>query len=471
MRKVLWYIPLKGSFNEYADVSIYVSDIFILIILASVFIKSEHIIDIMSIIRRCFTGNNARGTVSSFLIITLPFALIIWAAFSLFYAIEPSIGAVFVLKMVELYGVYLLVIFCNVPCETNDTKRLSCNFKGMLGGIIFMGVLEAVLGIVQFFKQHSLGLTFIKESVISPVLPGVAKVIINNTHYIRAYGTFPHPNILGGFLFVSIILSHLYFRLFYVEQAYANVRKLGVLLLQYTAIIVTFSKSAILGLIIALLYISIVSHGTIRGTQIIRRGKIFLKEKVISAKQKSFLGSLLVIGMVSLMMIFSRINMDTLFFQSLRERALYQSVVVAIIYKHPILGISCGQLVIFMAQQSIYPLFDWQLQPVHNIFLLIWAELGVVGFFIFTLWYVLLAIVVPVKKISFSRNGFSKEKHRTFKELYGTYIHALVIGFIPILLFDHYLWDIQQGQIIFWVVMALNARYIITQIHKIGNNC
>ena len=50
-----------------------------------------------------------------------------------------------------------------------------------------------------------MGLLWLKESIISPNIPGVAKLIFNGHVYIRSYGLFPHPNILGGFLVFSII--------------------------------------------------------------------------------------------------------------------------------------------------------------------------------------------------------------------------------------------------------------------------
>jgi hypothetical protein len=34
---------------------------------------------------------------------------------------------------------------------------------------------------------------------------------------------------------------------------------------------------------------------------------------------------------------------------------------------------------------------------------------------------------------------------------------ALLIGFFAIALFDHYLWDIQQGQIMLWLVLGFLA--------------
>lgn len=43
---------------------------------------------------------------------------------------------------------------------------------------------------------------------------------------------------------------------------------------------------------------------------------------------------------------------------------------------------------------------------------------------------------------------------------------GLLLGFLFIALFDHYLWDIQQGQIMLWITLGLvggQARVILTK--------
>ena len=49
-------------------------------------------------------------------------------------------------------------------------------------------------------------------------MPGVAKVIFSDHTFIRAYGLLPHPNILGGFLLVSILFTIAYNKLFHLPE-------------------------------------------------------------------------------------------------------------------------------------------------------------------------------------------------------------------------------------------------------------
>ena len=93
--------------------------------------------------------------------------------------------------------------------------------------VILSGFFQAIIAIVQFLYQKSLGLAFLKESIFSPLDVDVAKVIIENHIFVRSYGLFPHPNILGGFLAVSLLITIVYpvifkLKLFHVEQSQSN---------------------------------------------------------------------------------------------------------------------------------------------------------------------------------------------------------------------------------------------------------
>ncbi|MDD5083887.1 MAG: O-antigen ligase family protein [Candidatus Moranbacteria bacterium] len=325
---------------------------------------------------------------------------------------------------------------------------------------------ESLLGIIQFLRQRSLGLSFLKESVIDPSMPGVAKIIVDGSQYIRSYGTFPHPNIFAGFLLISIIVSHFYLKQFHVEQNRVRVGNVIVLLVQYVGIVLTFSKSAIIGLGLALMYVGVVSRGTQSDMQLMGGRFLVRMKNLFHVKHHKWIILTAATGVGIIIAGFLlNINADALFFQSLRERDLYQKIAIDVIQKYSILGISCGQLVIFMSQQGIYPLLEWQLQPVHNVFLLVWAELGVGGFCIFLLWY-LLVLVSPVrdeKQRRRSRDLFMQVVSRgtdMFARM-EVYWRAIVWGMLPVLLFDHYLWDIQQGQLMLWLVMGMSVGCIL----------
>jgi len=82
-------------------------------------------------------------------------------------------------------------------------------------------------------------------------------------------------------------------------------------------------------------------------------------------------------------------------------------------------------------------------QPVHNIYLLIYSEIGIVGIALFILFLALLLYDF------YFRLGFKKLYHFSF----GLIIVAvLIVG-----LFDHFLWTIQSGRFLFWLTLGLLA--------------
>jgi O-antigen ligase len=127
----------------------------------------------------------------------------------------------------------------------------------------------------------------------------------------------------------------------------------------------------------------------------------------------------------------------------------------------------------------------WQFQPVHNVFLLILSELGLVGLGLFV-WFLFKVfhacppekcstparrVIVPRGTITGGWNIFGRVEH--FKCHSGLvpesrkilnqvqddkkiiFFKSILLAFIFIMLFDHYLWDIQQGQILLWLTFGL----------------
>ncbi|MBD3238933.1 MAG: hypothetical protein GF332_04850, partial [Candidatus Moranbacteria bacterium] len=70
--------------------------------------------------------------------------------------------------------------------------------------------IQSIIASIQFINQNTIGLFFIGEQLLDKHILGVAKISTNYGSIIRAYGTLPHPNILAGFLLLSICVIFLY---------------------------------------------------------------------------------------------------------------------------------------------------------------------------------------------------------------------------------------------------------------------
>ena len=592
IRKVIIFYPMAGSFNEYTGIYLYLSDIFLLATLVSFLIiilcNKYNILSSSNTVPRlpsemfhacpvkCSTlaqSNVPRGTyltgrnilygveyILGRKTIYIGLAIIIWSFISLIWAQMYPLALFRSIKLLELFCLFLYIGFRIVPRGTI--------LKRIFQIIIIIGLIQAIIAILQFILQHSIGLFWLKESLISPNIAGVAKIVVSGERIIRAYGLFPHPNVLGGFLLLSIIITfwyrhlfrvkhattlsldlkydnvprgtisddetsvkpktnksitdvpHLFSRMFHVEQfLWSGTSRLlsFALIIQILAQMLTFSKSAIIGTFIVLLAFyynirrsALAQSNVPRGTYLtgwnnwILRGKYgtcFKNTKII----------VLIILIVTMSLIILKPNLNSIFFQSLNERLIYLNVSPARIAMQRIaggrgtvddmrtfiFGVGQGQFVPSMDKYANSTLENWQYQPVHNIFLLIWSELGIVGLglFIWLLWKLfhvkqftnknvpsqqytkcstLFPSNVPPQKeanCSTRNNWLLRGRRGTYltgwnnsntRSAHGTItvqtiFKSILIGCIFIMLFDHYFWDIQQGQIMLWMTLGFLA--------------
>ena len=463
IRKVLYFFPIKSEFNEYAGAYVYLSDIFLI---------AAIVIWLITILynKRCILSID---NLKKFYVM-VPFLLVLWAFLSIAWSENQYIALFRSIKLFEFFLLYLYIIFRLTKCST---------WNILMKIIISIAVTQSVLAIFQFILQHSIGLFWLRESLIGPDILGVAKIIVGGEKIVRSYGLFPHPNILGGFLLFSIIITILYQKLFHssinvpsqeengcstpeakkmfhVEHFIAKGQSWSIIILclECFALFLTFSKSAIIGLGLALSYLCF--KNVPRGT-------------FLSYFKKQFKWLSLGFLIIVVFLLAVKFDLNSLFVKSLGERGIYLNVSRGTILHDPVIGSGIGQFVLGMQAYSKQILEFWQFQPVHNIFLLIWSELGIVGLIVF-LFFILKILwgtnVPPQKQVNcstwnnfllrgkrgtFSSVGVEQSVKQTWNNSIQVYFKAILLGLTFIMLFDHYLWDIQQGQILLWMTMGL----------------
>lgn len=469
-RKVIKFYPINSQFNEYTGIYLYLSDIFLILtlVLWGILILQN---------KKEYLSNIKRYLALNKLLIKLLLIFNLWVFVSIFWSGNQYIALFRSIKILEFSLLFLYVAVRIVPYGTiqmlspfikgrfregflKSTKNAKISIippftkgeiqnvprgtflRNILQIIIFLGLFQAIIGVWQFVLQYSIGLFWLKESIISPEIPGVAKIIINGEKFIRAYGLFPHPNILGGFLIFSVIVTWTYRKYFYrgstLEFLKVEPYLLFFILIQTLGLLLTFSKSATLGLILAGVYIcfSIVPRETIH------RNLLHNMFHVEHIKR------LLLLFLIALLLIIAiRPNINSLILKSLNERLIYLNLSNKIIFNNPIFGIGNGQFVPEMQKYSAIIFESWQFQPVHNVFLLIWSELGIIGLVLFIWW---------LWKLFRTPSPLQGEDKGELSGILTITLKSVLIGFIFIIaLFDHYFWDIQQGQIVFWLVAGL----------------
>jgi O-antigen ligase len=338
--------------------------------------------------------------------------------FSSIWSINRQISLFYIIRFIELALLVWLVWSSGL-----DKKKILLSF--ILGVLIHAG-----LGIWQFFTQTVIGNKWLGIGAQNPVDSGVSVVETPLRRFLRAYGGLPHPNILAGWLVAGLwALVFLYQKL--SARLAARIFLLIIYSLLFISLILTFSRSAWLGFAlgwVVLLFWLISQHRSKPTTISVRQTAV--KFLFISAILSIFLGWLLQEPLTH------RVTSLTIQ-RSAEERqeGLLQSV--NLIKKYPWTGKGIGtysfQLHLLYPQEPV-----WSLQPVHNIFLLLWAELGAAGLVIVLFLYGLLL------------KWFYQDKNQLGLILF--------VSFLPLFLFDHYLWTLYAGIMLMAVAIAISLK-------------
>ncbi|MBI2443165.1 MAG: O-antigen ligase family protein [Candidatus Levybacteria bacterium] len=323
-------------------------------------------------------------------------------------------------------GMYGLLRLTEIVCFAFLTKRFLEHIpQGFLKiALVFSGALmfESTIGFLQFITQHSLGglLYFVGERAISLQTPGAANASIGGSLLLRPYGTFSHPNVFSGYLFIgNMLLIH----------ALPAVRKnwektLFVLALGCSSAILLLTLSRI-ALILYFVFILVFSVYLLAKKKA-RKG---LKSYVISVMVFIALLS------VALPFLLPRFQMAEIAGESLQERMLLMRVSLQMITEHLVFGLGAGQFLVslphYLGKTLSFPL----LQPVHNIYLLFLAETGIAGGLLFFLFFQ--SAITNIKK-----------KKSVFLLL--LFLFTLLLGVA-----DHYLLTLQQGRLLLGLVCGI----------------
>ncbi len=330
-------------------------------------------------------------------------AFLIFSVLSVFISqnFENSIFHLF--RLLEFFFLYLILVFGGLKNKTLFNVLIASVF------------LNAILGIFQYFFQQSLGLGVLGESLLSSDMKSVAKVALSGGDLLRAYGTFPHPNLFAAYLVFAILLvlnglkeSKILFSVF-----------LGICLL---GLLLTFSRSAFLALIIGLAVYFLLSADR----------KIF----------KYLLWAVFFVLILGVFLGFSSVLQDRIFlgdFAGFSERLFYFDISREMFFTNPF-GIGLGNFTLEMQNYADLKIVPWFFQPVHNLFLLVLNEMGIQGFLSLILIFV------------FGFWGLWKRSPLVFSLL----LVVFVLGN-----FDHYFFTLYQGQALLWIVFGLTGRELI----------
>lgn len=341
------------------------------------------------------------------------------------------------IKLLELAALFLYV---------KNNFSLLFELKKFWQIFIAGAAFQAAIALVQFFKQGSLGLKIFAESPISPDIAGVAKIVVEGEKIIRAYGLVPHPNILATILVLAIFGLAFLFLKSYEKLDISGKIAFGLFFALFSsALFFTFSRAVtISGLIFLIFWLAAVFlHKQNHRKPIIIIFVLLLAIGcLLSAVYWSYLSArydIVALGQS----------------QALNLRVFYSKMAWDIIKGSPIFGIGQGNFVWTISSLGLFE--DWVYQPVHNVYFLIVVETGILG---------LLAFLLFLFKVI--RSVYQQKLEAAEDKLTVNCLLFVVCCLLTIGLFDHFLWDLQQGQLMFWLFLGALASHTLSPRSSTG---
>lgn len=294
-------------------------------------------------------------------------------------------------------------------------------------------LLLSALGFLQFYKQSSVfnNYLFFGEQPYNVFTPFIAKESFNGVAKIPPYATFLHPNIFAGYLVVSLTLSLGY--LFGLKRCRLFLSGVFVLLCSFL-LFLTKSYIAWVAFVLGALLLSFVRLVFIRHT---RNARLTSSPFLFLALAIVLLGLLFPFYKTRVVMLLPGDSVTSTL--SVERRSALLKASYKMILQKPFFGWGINSFT-----YSFEPFYSRQnvvrfLQPVHNVYALVAAEVGVFGalFFISTALYAVYCT---------ARRG-------------GSLYSVALIQIAALSSFDHYFFTIPQMQLLFILTLMMGLTY------------
>ena len=394
---------VTGVRVDYLSPTLYVTDILIVILFIATLLHSSIVKQIRLNLNRVL--NHLPRTLFFLFVFTLVLGMIA--------AKSPQAAFYGIIKILEFS-------FLGLYVAKNFRKK---NIEALVTIFSVDVVVVSLITIWQFLQQGSIGglWYFLGERTFTSSTIGIANMNIDGTLVLRPYATFPHPNVLAFFLFFANMI--IFYRLFYEKKNIKKMLSIFILMVSSVALFLTFSR------VIILLYVIIAFY----------LGLKYIRKKIV-----------ILITLAFLFFLFVSTSFSYRFFDSAslirdwRMRAELINISMSLFKKHPYFGAGLKNFFYYqpLYQKTITPTL---FQPVHNIFILVLVETGVVGFIIFCT-FLIHTFRVLLRKIK-------KVRDREVKDFYKATM-VIFVSMIIVGMFDHFFLTLQQGQLVLALILG-----------------
>ncbi|MEK7123090.1 MAG: O-antigen ligase family protein [Patescibacteria group bacterium] len=330
----------------------------------------------------------------------------------------------------------------------------------VFGAWIVAALAQSVLGVWQFAAQEVVANKFLGIAAHQPFTLGDAVVEAGDRRWLRAYGAFPHPNMLGAYLAVSLAVCA--GTLSYLKEKWQWLIVILASQVLLIALLLTFSRSAWLAVgVAAVIGCFAAIHSRYRYTLKRSNGQRLgnLQPHVATARARAAITPTVMLVLISMITatifvfgfreeIQTRVgfSQSRLEVQSISERIGGIGRATPLLKEYLLFGTGIGNFTntLFRFEESRGVVQPWYTyQPLHNVFLMIFAELGLLG------------IVLLLMIVVFAIRNIRSSSLRAVSYLPTGQASGLLIILFIFSLFDHFLWTHPFG--LFFAAITLGV--------------
>lgn len=321
------------------------------------------------------------------------------------------------------YLIFILAVLLYLIVKKFNRKQKEI----IIFGVFLAAFFQAIIAFFQFIWQKSIASKYLGMGLHDSSVLGTSVVETSSGRWLRAYGAFDHPNILGGVMALICLWSAWFLIKNKKESINIKLFLWLVYLSSLTALFFSFSRSAWLAFILVkviLIIGFIIKKNHLRRLLLIIFSSILLLLPFIITYQDLVSARIFASGRIE------QISVEQ------RQKELNEFN-----FKDPkifLFGKGFGNYTLWQYKQDEEKKPAWSYQPIHNTWLLVFSEIGIFGFLAFISFFFFLIKKIIIKKGNYYFIGL-----------------LTIVLFSTIFFFDHFILSIPFGLWLLFLFLAI----------------
>ncbi|MGB7342105.1 MAG: O-antigen ligase family protein [Phototrophicaceae bacterium] len=290
--------------------------------------------------------------------------------------------------------------------------------------LIVSMIVHGAIGQLQVIFQSDIGLGWLGEFTLDPAQSGISILEHSGIRWLRPYGLLPHPNVLAGIIVLGLFASTTWIFSLGKQHTIGTIS----FIIGFWFLLLTFSRGAWIGFAVGILF----------ALPFVFRRPQFIKKITPTVIGSIIVGVIFVTSYQPFLLSRVGVGQQNTELRSIADRVVYTQIAWDAIQNHPLEGVGIGNYAWYASNYLFYQTdYDLKGDNVHNIYLGIFAELGIIGFLLFA------GLIIS------GIGAASQNRDLPTIALLSAFIAWAIIGLV-----DHYMWTLILTQTLWLSVLV-----------------